>query len=253
MRRCGTLFAIILLSIPSLSVASSSERPGSPDPRKSELSIPAADGVILKGTYYDAATRGPGVLLFHMCDGTGRGSWDGLATRLAQAGIHVLAFNYRGVGDSGGEKFQGGSLQEVLAYWRTKWVPDAEAALKLLLSQPGVNRDAIGAGGASCGVYMSLQLAQRQPGRIKTLVLLAGPSDEEAQAFVQKSAGLPILSVASEDDHRSAEWMTALNALSKHRDSRLIMYKNAGHGTNMFAREKELEPAIAEWFKQTLR
>ena len=253
MKLFSALLAIVLLAISSLPEAGHAEQSAGADLQKREVSLQAADGVSLKGTYYAAGTPGPGVLLFHMCDGSGRTAWDSLATRLVQAGFHVLTFNYRGVGDSGGEKFQGGSLQEVLTYWRTKWVPDAEAALKLLRSQPGVNRDVIGAGGASCGVYMSVQLAQRQPGLIKTLVLLAGPTDEEAQAFVQKSAGLPILSVASEDDHRSAEWMTALNALSKHRDSRLIMYKNAGHGTNMFTREKELEPAIVEWFKNHLR
>jgi dienelactone hydrolase len=262
MRHIPALLAALLLTIGSTRVApqahratfhAGSARAGLPGMPKREMNIKTADGVILKGTYYPAEISGPGVLLFHMCDGTGRAAWESLASRLAQSGFHVLTFNYRGVGDSAGEKFQGGSLEEVMAYWRTKWGPDAESALALLLSQPGVSQKVVGAGGASCGVYMSLQLAQRRPELVKTLVLLAGPTDEEAQAFIDKSARLPILSVASEDDHRSAEWMTSLSALSKNRESKLIMYKNAGHGTNMFAKENELEPMIVEWFKRTLR
>lgn len=223
------------------------------DSLKREVEIKTADGVILKGTLYSAHKPGPGILLFHMCDGKGRGAWDTLATELARVGFHVLTFNYRGVGDSGGDKFQGGSMQEVMEYWRTKWGGDAEAALELLSSQPGVNKNLLGVGGASCGVFMSLLLAQRHQQTVKTLVLLAGPADAAAKAFVEKSHGLPILCVGSEDDPRSAAWMKEVSALSQNADTRLVIYKDAGHGTNMFAREKALEPMLVDWFKAKVR
>ena len=49
----------------------------------------AANGTILKGTYFDAAKPGPGVLLFHQSNRT-RKSWDDVAHQLAAAGINTL-------------------------------------------------------------------------------------------------------------------------------------------------------------------
>src|SRR5258708_19435191 len=48
-----------------------------------------ANGTILKGTYFDAAKPGPGVLLFHQSNRT-RKSWDEVAQQLAAAGINTL-------------------------------------------------------------------------------------------------------------------------------------------------------------------
>lgn len=217
-----------------------------------EVEIIAPDGVKLKGTFFSANRPGPGVILFHMCDGKGRDGWSGVASLLAREGFHTLTFNYRGVGDSEGERFQGGSLQEVMNYWRTKWGADMETAFNLLLSQPGVDKNLIGAGGASCGVYMSLLLAQKHPREVKSLVLLAGPVDAEAKAFVEKSDHLPILGATSEEDARSTAWTREILASSKNKSSRLVVYNGAGHGTNMLAREKSLEPMIIEFFKTSL-
>src|SRR5215470_7447919 len=65
------------------------------------VDVPAPDGIVLKATYFAAGTPGPGVLLFHQSNRT-RGSWDDLAARLAGYGIHALAVDCRGYGDSGG-------------------------------------------------------------------------------------------------------------------------------------------------------
>ena len=46
----------------------------SPAPRTVDLK--AADGTLLKGTFFPAAKPGPGVLLFHQSNRT-RQSWDG--------------------------------------------------------------------------------------------------------------------------------------------------------------------------------
>jgi len=221
--------------------------------RKQEVTFKTADGVSLKGSFYSAGKPGPGILLSHMCDGNGRESWDGLATQLAQNGFHVLTWNYRGVGDSDGERFQGGTMQQVLEYWRTKWGSDAEAALNFLTAQPGVNKAAIGAGGASCGVYISLLVAQRHPDQVRTLVLLGGPIDADARTFVEKHDALSLLGVTSEEDQRSTTWTREIVTASKNPSSKLVLYSNAGHGTQMLQKEKGLEPMIIEWFKKTLQ
>jgi dienelactone hydrolase len=221
--------------------------------QKKEVSFKAPDDVTLKGTFYAADRPSPGILLSHMCDGKGRAAWDGLATRLAQSGFHVLTWNYRGVGDSEGEPFRGGTMQQVLEFWRTRWGGDAEAALNFLTAQPGVNKAVLGTGGASCGVYISLLVAQRHPEQVKTLVLLAGPIDAETKAFVGKQDALAILGVTSEEDQRSTAWTKEIVAASKNPASKLALYQNAGHGTQMLTKEKELEPMIVEWFKTKLK
>src|SRR5215212_2863749 len=67
------------------------------------VDITAPDGATLKATYYGAAGPGPGVLLLHMCNTT-RQSWDPVGRQLSAAGIHALALDYRGYGDSAGDR-----------------------------------------------------------------------------------------------------------------------------------------------------
>src|SRR5438477_11046121 len=100
-----------------------------------DVDIKKPDGTILKATYFAAAKSGPGALLFHQSNRT-RESWDGVAQQLAAAGMNVLAVDSRGHGGSGG------------IYDNKKTPEDVDAAFNYLVSQPGVKRDAIGAGGA---------------------------------------------------------------------------------------------------------
>jgi len=72
--------------------------------QKKDIDIQATDGISLKGTYYSPGTPGPAILLLHQCN-TDRHAWDGLASDLAEAGFHVLTIDYRGYGESGGEKY----------------------------------------------------------------------------------------------------------------------------------------------------
>ena len=73
-----------------------------PAPRVVDLAAP--DGAMLKATYYAANAPGPAVLLLHMCN-TDRSSWDPVGRQFSAAGIHALALDYRGYGESSGERF----------------------------------------------------------------------------------------------------------------------------------------------------
>jgi dipeptidyl aminopeptidase/acylaminoacyl peptidase len=221
-------------------------------PAKQDVSFRAGDGVVLTGTFYPAPRSGPGILLSHMCDGHGREAWTPLAERLAGAGFHVFTWNYRGVGDSGGDPFRGGGLQAALNHWRTQWSGDIEAAFDTLLAQPGVDRRTIGAGGASCGVYLSLLLAERRPLAVRSLLLLAGPIDADRRTFVERSPQLPVFAAATEEDARGAAWMREIAAASKHARTTIAVYKGAGHGTQMLVNTPDLATRVVEWFATTL-
>ena len=99
------------------------------------------------------------MLLLHQCNRQ-RKVWDGLAQQLSAAGLNVLTFDYRGFGESGGRPEAQADPAEI-GKQRAKWPDDIEVAYQYLVSQPGVNKDVIGVGGASCGVDNSIQTAIR--------------------------------------------------------------------------------------------
>lgn len=224
-----------------------------PMPAPRMVSLTAADGTILKATYFAAAKPGPGVLLLHQCNQQ-RKSWDVLAERLASSGINVLTVDYRGFGESGGTRFDKLTPQELNRIVTETWPGDIDMAFQYLLSQPGVKRDMIGAGGASCGVDNSIRLARRHP-EVKSLVLLSGGTDREGRLFLQSSKNLPVFTSAADDDVFGllTETMQWLFSVSANPASRFAHYANGGHGAEMFAAHKELPDVIAQWFAATLR
>jgi dienelactone hydrolase len=223
-----------------------------PMPAPRTVSLTARDGTILKATYFAAAKPGPGVLLLHQCNQQ-RKSWDVLAERLASSGINVLTVDYRGFGESGGARFDKLTPQELNKIVTETWPGDIDMAFQYLLSQPGVKRDMIGAGGASCGVDNSIRLARRHP-EVKSLVLLSGGTDREGRLFLQSSKSLPVFTSAADDDVFGllTETMQWLFSVSANPASRYAHYANGGHGAEMFAAHKELPDVIAQWFAATL-
>jgi predicted acyl esterase len=115
----------------------------------------------LKASYFAAAKPGPGVLLLHQSNRT-RDSWDGVAQQLAAAGINTLTVDNRGHGESGGTYDAWADPDRKQA--KEKWLDDLDTAFQFLVSQPGVERDVIGVGGAGVlGVNNSVEAARRHP------------------------------------------------------------------------------------------
>jgi dienelactone hydrolase len=213
------------------------------------VSLKAPDGVVLKASYFSPGRPGPGILLLHQCN-RDRSSWTGLATEAAKRGYHVLALDYRGYGESGGDRFE--SFQEQQPVVQGKWPGDIDAAFTWLTSQTGVDRDRIGAAGASCGVNQSLLLGRRHP-EVKTVVLLSGGASQEARDYLRTTPGLPVFMAASLDDGPVVSGMRWVLGWSRNPKNRFTEFTAAGHGTDMFAVEKGLQPMILEWFDGHLR
>ena len=152
--RILSLLAIILLALTALGEtrnvpAASLEVPQPPGLRVVDLK--STDGTLLKATYFSAGKPGPCVLLFHQANRT-RTSWDGVARQLAAAGINTVAVDGRGHGESGGTREDG----------IKKTPADMETFFQFLISQPGVQRDAIGlAGAGSYGVINAMETARQ--------------------------------------------------------------------------------------------
>jgi hypothetical protein len=128
-----------------------------------------------------------------------------------------------------------------------------DAALRFLISQPGVYPKMIGAGGASCGVNQSVQLARRHP-EVKSLVLLSEGTDRDGRRFLRDSPDLPLfLAVADDDpDDGVVEIMQWLYSLSPDPFDKFVHYSVGGHGVEMFAAHKDLPAMIVDWFAETL-
>src|ERR1700682_6613604 len=198
------------------------------------VDLTAGDGTKLKATYFAPAKPGPGVLLLHQCNRQ-RKIWDGLAQQLAAAGINVLALDYRGYGESGGERFDKLAPQEAAQIQAEKWPGDIDTAFQYLVSQPGVTRDVIGVGGASCGVNNSIQTARRHT-EVKSLVLLSGNTDLKGRQFLRESSKLPVFFAVADDDEYptsivAIEWLYTLDADP---DKKFVHVATGGHGADMF-------------------
>ena len=209
-------------------------------PKEINLDIRAADGLLLKATHYAAAKPGPGMLLLHQCN-MDRKSWRSLATALANSGIHVLTFDYRGYGETPGR----GSLYEHIA-------ADVDSAFAKLISLPGVDKNRVGAGGASCGVSNSMKLAIRND-KIKALFLLTGPIPQEGVTFIKSHPDVPILAIENGDEVAAVKELDAIMKLSKHPSSIMKAYPNGAHGVPIFKKHPDIIPTVTNWMVNALK
>src|ERR1700756_1031888 len=254
---------VLMLSISCVAFAQN------PAPRIVDLR--AADGTPLKATYFATPKLGPGVLLLHQIN-RDRKSWDPVAAQLAATGIHTLMLDLRGFGESGTrlEKLTDAERSK----YRHGWPDDVDVALQYLGSQPGVDHNLIGAGGAGwLGVLYSVDAARRHPEQIKSLVLMSGETLRDGLQFLHQASQLPELFVFSDDDEYppTQDAMKLLYVTASSPNKKLVHYSKAedapwlgyedssgrvpahgGHGTDMFQPHAELPGIIVHWFVTTL-
>jgi tetratricopeptide (TPR) repeat protein len=227
------------------------------------VDLKSTDGTLLKATFFPAAKPGPGVLLFHQSNRT-RTSWGEVPRQLAAAGINTLTIDERGYGESGGKK-------EARELYRDG---DLDAAFEYLVSQPGVQREVIGAGGAGwLGVDDSVETARRHSAAVKSLVLMSGETLLPQLRFLRQAWQLPGLFVVSDDDEypptvEAMEWLYDCSASPQKqfihyigRKAPWLWYETSdaskvpatgSHGTDLFRSHPELPATIVDWFVTTL-
>ena len=232
------------------------------------VDLKSSDGTLLKATYFTAAKPGPGVLLLHQIN-RDRKSWDPLATQLAAGGIHTLTLDLRGLGESGGTPWDKMSGAE-----QSHLPEDVDAALEFLSSQPGVERQVIGIGGAGwLGVIHAVGAARRHPEQVKSLLLMSGETVRDGLQFLHQASQLPELFVFSDDDEYppTQDAMKLLYVTASSPSKKLVHYSAAedapwlwyedhsdkvsatgSHGTDLFQPHPELPGIITQWFATTL-
>ena len=219
------------------------------------VDVKSSDDTIVKASYFAAAKPGPGVLLFHQSNRT-RDSWEDIAKQLVTAGINTLTVDLQRYKDDKG------------------WWAAEDAALEFLLSQPGINRDVIGIGGAGAlGVDLAVETARRHANQVKSLVLVSGETSRTGLQFLHGASQLPGLFVFSDDDEYPPEQeaMQLIYNTSSSPSKKLIHYPavkeapwlwyetsnskvaaKGGHGTDLFKPHPELRTIIFDWLVTTL-
>jgi dienelactone hydrolase len=236
------------------------------------VDVKASDGALLKATYFAAAKPGPGVLLLHQIN-RARKSWDEVAAQLAAAGINTLTLDMRGFGESGTPYTKLTDAEKTNV--RNMWPKDVDTAWQYLVSQPGVEREVTGLGGAGWfGVLHSVEVARQHPAEVRSLALLSGETLQGGLQFLRQASQLPELFVVADDDEYPPTveamellYITASNSGKKFvhyaaaQDAPWLWYETAdvskvpatgGHGTDMFKVHPELPGIIVNWFVTTL-
>ena len=239
MSAARTALALATLLAPAAAIAAPSH----------SVSFRTEDGVSIAGTLHEAARRpAPAVIFLHML-GRSREDWQGVADRLADAGIHALAIDFRGHGGSsaGPAGPDGGPDLSRLSL-------DVQAAIAYLEARTElVIPSAIGIAGASIGANVAV-IAAAADERVKSVALLSVSVDYRslrADAAMKTYGARPALLVAGTNDPYAMRSLKALSPLGGGlRESRTP--DGAGHGTTMLARDPDLVRALVDWFQRTL-
>lgn len=217
-----------------------------------KVSLKTSDGVEIVGDYY-TGSGDKGALLLHMMPAN-RESWWGFALKLQERGFHVLAIDLRGHGESAGgpEGYKNFTDEEHQASVR-----DVKSGVQFLKNKGVIDEELIIIG-ASIGANLALWYALDHT-EIKRIVLLSPGLNYkgiETEPLVKKlRSNQRVFFASSEDDVRSggnnADMNRTLHSLVPEGvDEKLIVYKAAGHGTDMFGKEKpDLESEILGWVR----
>ena len=174
------------------------------------------DGVSLAGRLFGGQNSGgAGVVLAHMypADQT---SWYDYARRLADEGYVALAFDFRGYGESGGNK----QIDQIDR--------DVAAALDEIRAQ-GVTRVVLV--GASMGGTAALMVAARQP--VQGVITLSAPVEFEglsAKVAVTKVMA-PKLFIGAEDDAGGPAARALAGVAPEPKD--VAVFPGSDHGTDL--------------------
>ena len=174
--------------------------------------------------------------------GRSRDDWDNVATRLADAGLIVLAMDLRGHGRSSG-----------VASMLPPMIDDVRAAIAWIDGRPNVTPGGIAIAGASLGANLAA-LAAAESSQVRAVALLSPSLDYRGvriDAGVGKRIGArPMWLAASTEDPYALRTLKELASPAGPREQHLS--RAPAHGTNLLAADADLARSLVDWLKRTL-
>jgi pimeloyl-ACP methyl ester carboxylesterase len=198
------------------------------------------DGQTIAYNIYPAKPGSPGVILLHMLRRT-KNDWDTVAKWLQKNGYTVIAPDLRGHGQSTG------NWEQFTPEDFNKMTLDVQA-VKSVLENQGADVKKLAIIGASIGANIAFNYAATD-NDVKTVILLSPGLEYRGVTTMGTRFSKPFLVVASKDDQYSAQ--SSQEIANNNPTAELILYDDAGHGTNMFVKN-ELAPTILEWLQEQL-
>ena len=208
-----------------------------------EVSLLTSDGIALKANYYpslNSDSKNKLLILLHGAyeDST---SWNGFRKTAQEAGFAVFTMDFRGHGQSDGEKTFDASMDN-----------DVEAALDWLHTSLDVSEQQIALIGESLGANLALRAGARHPG-IPTVILLSpGMSlwDIRIKEAIVDYGSRPLLMVAAEEDGYPAETVRQLDELAQG-THKLLLLPGGQHGAEMIDTQSNLANLMLTWLQET--
>ncbi|MEK7120081.1 MAG: alpha/beta fold hydrolase [Patescibacteria group bacterium] len=208
-----------------------------------KIKLFSEDGLNLVGNYSSSKGSAKGALLLHMYQRS-KEDWKDFAEMIAQRGYKVLAMDLRGHGESDGD------IQKIFSQDLNLIIlKDVELAMDFLKKDGAQSIFIIG---ASIGANAALIYGAKH--NVAGIALLSPGLDYHGANIEvpMKNYSRPIFLAASEDDSYSTETVKKIYDFSSvPKDKKvLILYKNAGHGTQMFGKENpDLSEKLTEWLE----
>lgn len=196
------------------------------------------DGQTIAYQIYPNKAGSPAVILLHMLRRT-RTDWDSIAKWLQKNGYTVIVPDLRGHGQSTG------NWEQFTPEDFNKMAFDV-AAMKSVLENQGADVKRLAIIGASIGANIAFNYAASDPD-VKTVVLLSPGLEYKGVLAGSTRFNKPFMVVASRDDEYGAQ--SAQEIVNKNPSAKILMYEDAGHGTNMFVKNN-LAPSILEWLQK---
>jgi len=248
-----------------------------------EVSFCSQDGIPLKGWYLPSLSRiegkGPGVILCHGL-GASKSDFVDLGAYLSRKGFHVLLFDFRAHGDSGGRRCSLGYLEKM----------DLLAALSLLKGKGEVDPHRIGVYGFSLGGAVAIMTAA-ESSDIQAVVAdtaFSSMEEEATHALTQiyhlprypflwlgklayrllfgfgleaispmsaigKLSGRPVLLIAGVGDETIPDAHAGYLYEAAGQPKELWLIQEAMHGGTLAAAGPEYERRLERFFSQALR
>ncbi|MGH9784529.1 MAG: hypothetical protein ACRD88_10110, partial [Terriglobia bacterium] len=93
--------------------------------------------------------------------------------------------------------------------------------------------------------------------RVKTMVMLSQYALEDSTRRFLTTTDIPIFFIASLEDRNTelgglGDFTVEAHRLAKNKSTELILYDDAGRGSEMLEKKDELEGMIVRWFQEKL-
>lgn len=224
-----------------------------------EISFQTEDGWSLHGRLrrpgnVEPGARVPSVVLVHGAQHD-QETYYSLSRALAKRGVASLSFDWRG---------KNRDLSETRGHYgvnfpreeQDKTYLDVKAAINFLAEQDGMIPDRLGLVAATRGTSYAIKGSVGDD-RVKTMVMLSQYAIDDADRQFLTTTDIPIFFIASLEDRNTelgglGDFTVEAHRIAKNKFTELILFDDAGRGSEMLEFKDELEGMIVRWFQNKL-